>query len=250
MDVSLILLIGGAAAIVIALLFCFFGYRLARFLQPITGLLVIEGLIYIFIYPMLALDSTGTWLFFAGTALAFFVILFVFKRIAGFFTGLLGAGLFLLYIIYAFGLQSVPYLYPIFFTLAIIAGALAVAYRRAGVIVTTSLLGGCVVAFAGLYMIFVGVNGAEFAGQGNVLVPLARFLAERGLIVAGVSLGIAAITAFLQFAATGKKQVLSAGEKKEDAPQKRRRRKNAQTWMSDGESMKISEGSSGSSSLD
>lgn len=104
----MILLAIGIAALVISLLHCFFGYRLARFLLPVCGVLLIEGALYIFVYKSLMLDTMGTWLFFAGTGLSSYFVLFFFQRIAAFFTGLTGAALFLVFVVYAFSLHTLP----------------------------------------------------------------------------------------------------------------------------------------------
>ena len=64
MDLSLLILICGCAALLISLLQCFFGYKLARFLLPFSGLALFEGLLYLFVYDHLRLDVVSTWLFF------------------------------------------------------------------------------------------------------------------------------------------------------------------------------------------
>jgi len=76
MDLALIMLIGAGIAVALAFIFCFFGYRWARFLLPICGLLVLEGIIYIFVYGLFSFNEIGTWLFFGGSSIAIYIILF------------------------------------------------------------------------------------------------------------------------------------------------------------------------------
>lgn len=230
MDLSLILLICGAAAVIIALLFVFFGYKVSRFLMPLCGVLAVEAVIYLFIYDLFELNEVGTWLFFAGSAIAFYVIFFILRRISGFFAGLMGMGLFLIYVIYAFNLNEIPLLYPALFTLSIIAGLLTVVYKNMGVTLATSLFGAAIAAFAGLYLMFVGVGGEEFTNGANLAVPFTAFLLQNGLLVAGVTLALGAVGALVQVFGTAKQQLAAESE----AQQIRRRneqRRQRDTWV-------------------
>lgn len=198
MDLSMILLLCGAGSILLALLYCFFGYRLARFILPICGILFLEGVNYLFIYPLLKLDLLGIWLLFGGTAVIIYILLYFLERFAGFFVGLLGAGLLLIDVIYAFSLHTMPYLYPAYFTLCVLAGLLTFVYNRMGAVIAASLFGGCVAAFAGVYLLTMGIGGAVFEAQSNVLIPFVQFLQSHGLLVMGVALVLTAAGGIVQ----------------------------------------------------
>ena len=213
MDLSLILLISGIAAAVLALAFCFFGYRLGRFLLPLCGLVVLEGALYVFLYDLLVLDTLGTWLFFGGSSLAFYIILLFLKRIAGLFAGLLGSALLLFFVVTALDIGSLPYVYPACLTLCVVTAALAVAYKKAGVIVGTSLFGGSLCAFLVLYIVFFGVNAVDFS-YGNILVPLRQYLSANAFLVAGAALVLSVLGIVAQLLWTGHHQVL--GDEVED----------------------------------
>lgn len=209
MDLSLILLISGIAATLLALVFCFFGYRLGRFLMPLCGLIVLEGGLYVFLYDLLALDTLGTWLFFAGSSLAFYIILFFLKRVAGLFAGLLGSALLLLFVVTALNIGSLPYVAPACMALCVVTGALAVAYKKAGVIVATSLFGGSLAAYLALYIYIYGVDAADFTVYDNVFVPLTQFLAENAYLVGGAALILSVAGIVVQILLTSHRQLLS-----------------------------------------
>ena len=209
MDLSIMILIGGSVVIAIALVFCFFGYKLARFLLPLCGTLILEALVYLYVYNLFQLNALGTWLFFGGTSVAIYIILFLIKRIAGFFAGLLGSALMLFFVVYAFQLQSVPYVYPAGMTISVVVGLLTVVYQRAGVIISTSLLGACTAAFFGLYIYVEHINAADFIMYRNVLVPLEQYLSANSILVLGASVGLTVLSVIIQIFLTGKTQVLS-----------------------------------------
>lgn len=204
MDLSGIILAAGGAAIVLGLVFCFFGYKLGRLLFPLCGLLVIEGLIYIYVYTQMQFDALGTWMLFAGSGVAVYIILFFIKRIAGFFTGLLGSALFLLYIVNAFSLQNLSYLAPACITICIVSGLLTVAYQKSAVIVFTSLFGACVAAFAGIFIYIQGVVLPE----GGIFTALQSFLSANAIFIAGASAGVAVAGILIQSAITASSCVL------------------------------------------
>ncbi len=228
---SLPLLIVGGAVLLLALLTAFFGYKLARFLLPFSGLALLLGIIYIYLYSILTLDTISTWLFFGGAGIALYLVLFFVKRLAAFFTGLVGSALFVTFAIYATGLGgSFELLTPAAMTLCVMAGLLAAVYTRAGVIAATSMLGGCAAAFSGLYLYLQGADMSVFA-EGNVIAALGTFLSENTFQVAGVALGLTLVGLLVQFGATGKTQVLS-----DDNPVFRHKRKSKadqDSWTSD-----------------
>ncbi len=207
MEVSWIILICGAGTLAIGLLFLFFGYNLARFLLPLCGVLVALGLLWALLLPVMRLNSLDTWLFMGGAGVSLYILLFFFKRVAGFFVGLLGAALMLLFIVCALNLYTVPYLYPACFALCAASALLALVYKKAGVAVFTSLLGGCMAAFAGLYLYYQGVDPAAFAA--GVPAALWAFLIQYRYLVAGVALVLSVAGILAQLLVTSRRQVLS-----------------------------------------
>jgi hypothetical protein len=202
------LLIGGSIGLLLALLTGFFGYKLARFLLPLSGLAVLEGIICIYLYDLLTLDAISTWLFFGGTGIAVYLVLFFVKRLAGFFTGLLGSALLLIFIVYAMGLHSFSLLYPVVLTLSVMAGLMTAVYKRIGVVISTSVLGGCAAAYLGLYIYLEGADMSALQG-GNILIPLVGFLSSHTLLVLGVALGLTLVSLLVQLGVTAKRQVLA-----------------------------------------
>lgn len=205
---SVVLLICGAALVLLGLTFSFFGYRFARLLFPVCGLVVAEGLLYVYVYGLFNLDALGTWLFFGGSSVAVYILLFFVRRIAGFFTGLLGSAIFLWFVVNAFGLQNLTYLYPACLAICLVSGMLTVTYERAGVVVFTSLFGACVAAFAGLYLYMQGVNTGFIEASGGVFAACQRFLSINALLITGVSAAVTAAGLLVQFAVTATRTVL------------------------------------------
>ncbi len=206
MDLSGAILASGAGALVIGLVYLLFGYKLARFLLPLCGTLVTLVSLWAFMLPVLHLNAMETWLFMGGAGVSVYILLLFFKRVAGFFAGVLGAALLLLYTVYALNLTAVPFLVPVCFALCAVSGLLALVYKKAGVIVFTSILGACIAVFAGLFLYFEGVNPDAFSG--NVLTPLAGFLTDCRYLIAGGSLIASVAGILVQGLVTGKNQVL------------------------------------------
>ena len=235
MELSLGLLIGGCITLLLALITSFFGYKLARFLLPLSGLAILEGLLYIYVYDLLTLNTLSTWLFFGGTGIAVYLLLFFFKRIAAFFTGLMGSALFMVYLVYALGLHSFGLMYPIVFTLCVMAGLLAAFYKKIGVIISTSLLGGCVAAYLGLYLYLQGADASPFVGGGNLLVPLEGFLMTRVWLIGGTGFALTLAGLFVQLLITARSQVLSnrPDDAIETKTQKKKTPRDSDTWTGD-----------------
>lgn len=208
MDLSVVILISGSAAIILGLVYCFFGYKLGRLLFPLCGILIIEGLVYIYIYKQMQFDTLGAWLLFGGSGAAAYIILFFIKRIAGFFTGLLGSALFALYAVNAFNLQNVSYVVPAVLSVCIISGLLAAVYQKYAVIVFTSLFGACVAAFAGIYIYIQGVETSVFVSAG-LFAALGNFLSANAVFIAGASAGVAVSGILIQSALTSSSCVLA-----------------------------------------
>ncbi|MGI5920029.1 MAG: hypothetical protein ACOX8N_10370 [Christensenellales bacterium] len=233
MDPSMMVLIVCSAGILLSLLTAFFGYRLGRFLLPLSGLLLLEGLIYVYIYGLLTLDTLSAWLFFGGTAVAVYLVLFFIRRLAGFFTGAAAAALLLACLTYALNLHSFSLLMPIVMTLTVLSALLTAVYKRVGVIVATAVLGGCAAALFGLYIYLMGVDAAPFAA--NLIAPMERFLASRALLILGVGGGLSLAGLLVQLLVTGKRQVLgdSLGSDSGFKTRKRDRAADAETWTGD-----------------
>lgn len=217
MDLSWAILVCGAAALVLALVFLLFGYKLARFLLPFCGVLIVLIAVWAFTLDALRLNTMETWLFMGGAGVSLYILLFFFKRVAGFFAGVLGSALLLLYVIYAFGLNALPYLVPAYLTLCVVSGVLAVVYQKKGVIVFTSIFGACAAAFAGLYLFFEGVSAEAFSG--GVIAALGGFLAEYNFLIAGTALVAAVAGILVQSLITSQHQVLS-GSLRDEQPHK------------------------------
>ncbi len=230
MDLSWVILICGAATLILALVFVFFGYKLARFLMPICGVLVALAVLWAFALPALRLDVLATWLFMGGAGISVYILLFFFKRISGFFVGLTGSALLMTFIVYALGLSSVPYINPICLTLCAVSGLLAIVYRRNAVIAFTAMTGACVAMYAGLYLLIAGVNPGAF--DAGVLPQLSAFLSAQKYLVAGASLVLMVIGILVQGAVTSKSQVLPGPEQgqRESASKSTGRRLE---WLSD-----------------
>jgi hypothetical protein len=208
---SVVLLICGAILIILGLTFCFFGYRFARLLFPVCGLIAIEGLLYIYIYGLFNLDALGTWLFFGGSSVAVYILLFFVRRIAGCFTGLLGSAIFLWFTVNALSLQNLSFLYPACMALCLVSAMLAVTYERVGVVVFTSLFGACAAVFAGLYLYMQGVGTGFIDASGGVFAAFQRFLSINPLLITGVSAVVAAAGILIQFKITATRTVLPGG---------------------------------------
>jgi hypothetical protein len=232
MNPSMMVLIVCCAGILLSLLTAFFGYRLARFLMPLSGLLLIESLIYVYVYNLLTLDTVSTWLFFGGTAIAIYLILFFVRRLAGFFTGAAAAALLLAYLVYALNLHSFGLLAPIVMTLTVLSGLLTAVYKRMGVIVASSVLGGCAAAFFGLYIYTQGVDATAFTG--GLIAPAQIFLTVNALLILGVGAGLSLAGLLVQLLVTGKRQVLGDNFGGSGLHAKKKgRADDAETWTGD-----------------
>ena len=205
---SVVLLICGALLIILGLISCFFGYRFARLLFPFCGLIVIEGLLYIYVYGLFNLDALGTWLFFGGSSVAVYILLFFVRRIAGFFTGLVGSALFLWFAVNAFSLQNLQFLYPACMAICLVSGALTVTYERSVVVVFTSIFGACVAVFSGLYLYMQGLGLGFIEASGGLFAAFQRFLSLNALLITGVSAGFAIGGILVQFSSTASRTVL------------------------------------------
>ena len=209
MDQSIIMLIALCAVIVIGLLHCFFGYKLARFLLPLCGVALLEGVLYTFVYGELTLDPVGIWLFFAGSALTFYMALFFFPRLAAFFIGMAGGALALIFAVYALSLHEMPIIYPVGLTLCLLCGLLAAVYKRVGVALFTAVFGGCVAALLAVFL-FYGGDAAGYLLMGSLLAPLDLFLKSYVMLIGGGALVLAVLGLLLQLKVTANTQLLDS----------------------------------------
>ena len=238
MTIPLILLISGAIAVIMTIIFIVFGYKLARFVTPLCGVIVIEFILYLFVYDLLGITEGAMWLFTCGTAVVVYVLLFMMRRPSVFFVGILGMGLLLLSIIYAFGMHEVPYLYVGFFAISGVAGLLAAAYRRMGVIIATSLFGGCATALIGLYLIISGIFAVQPAAGATMVSQVDAFLRSNGLLVLGVSVALTVAGVLLQHFSTGKTQLLDVSEEDRAIMKRNKKRTDDDTWVGGGKRSK------------
>lgn len=207
MDFSLMILVDSCIGIIIALLFCFFGYKFARPLFPLPALFILDVLVYVFIFGMYKMNALGTWLFFGGISVMLYVFLFFIQRIAGFFTGLLGSGLMLIYVINAFGLQNVQYLYPVCLTICAAAGIFTIVYEKTGVVIFTSVFGACTASFIGMHIYLKGVS-SDILTSGNILTYLGSFLTSHALLITGISIAASVVGILIQVFATSQSKAL------------------------------------------
>lgn len=219
MNLSAVVMVCGCVAVVMGLMHCFFGYKLARFLLPVSGVALAEGLLYILVYDNLKLDSVSSWLFFAGSSIAVYLILFFLKRIAGFFLGVAAGGMLCVLLVNVLGLHSMPLVYPVCLTLSVMAGLFTLVYQRNMVVVSTAVAGACGAAYCGLFLFINGVDAAGFVVYKNMLVPFEAFLRCNALLIGGVAAVLAVLGLFAQFIWTAGHQLLSttASAKKQRA---------------------------------
>jgi hypothetical protein len=202
---SQISLIGFA---VLALIYCVFGYKYARFLLPVCGVLILEVAMYLFVSDTLVGDELFTAIFYGGIAIVMYVVLFFVLRLSGFLTGMLGAALFLVYVVFTFNLDLMPYVVPVYLTLCLLGGLLGAAYSRTGVIVVSSLLGGSLATGVILFLIFAG--GADAGVREPFVNALIGVMRSKAVIFLVVSAAVVALGVFVQMKFTGFSQVLNA----------------------------------------
>lgn len=208
MDLSLMILIDGSIIIVVGLLFCFFGFKLSRLLFPLPAMMLIESLVYVFLYGSMSLDTLGTWLFFGGLSVALYIALFFIPRIAGFFTGLSGSALLLFFIVNAAGINSADLIYAVCLTVSVLSGLLTVVYNKYAAIVFSSVFGACIAVFAGMYIFLNGVGTAGIESSENILAFLLGFLKSNALLLAGASAALSIAGILIQKLLTSHSKVL------------------------------------------
>ena len=188
------------------LVFCAFGYKYARFLLPVCGMIVVESLIYLLIGGNLKSTELTSALFYGGTAVASFIILFFLLRLPAFFAGAAGAAAMLYFVISAFGLSGLPFAFPVFICLVVIFGLVGFIYKRVGVIIATNLLGASIASSAGLFIALA--PGADYANGKSLISGISSVIAHNGYIFLGVFAVIIIVGLLLQLKITGVNQVL------------------------------------------
>ncbi len=208
MQMSLFAQINIIAVAAIGLLFCVLGYKFARFLMPVCGMIVIESILYVTVGGYVQSTNLSGALFYGGTAVASYVILFFALRLAGFFTGALGSALFLFFVIRAFGLSGTPVILPAAAAVAVVTGLASLVYERAGVIVATSLFGASVAGATGTFLI--AAAGADAAVGQSMAELFGSMLGRHAYIFLAAVCVLAAAGLAVQFKLSAKNQLLSS----------------------------------------
>ena len=193
------------AVIVIAVLYCFVGYRLARILLPICGAAISFVLLYFSFLPSTSLIEIEMLIISASAAVFVYVILFYIKRAAAFVVGLAAAALACLIVLSMFDFGSLDIVSPIVVALCLMSALFSFVYLRIAVIVTTSLLGGCLASITGVMLLTMG-GAPETLGR---LIPSAvDSIMKNTFITAFAALGFTAIAILVQFLVFSSKTVL------------------------------------------
>lgn len=198
---------GGIIAIIIAVIYCFFGYRLARIVLPLCGTAVICGLMYVFLIDFYTTGGLDKWIFVVCCAVALYVILFILKRVAGFMVGVCGAGMAMLFIAVALNLGARSSFYPVAATICLVVGLISFVYRRVGVIIATSLLGGFMATLMTLFLVFGG--SLDISGFSDLVSKMYEYLADNAAMVTGVAFFVAIVGVVIQLFATGGATILA-----------------------------------------
>lgn len=203
MEISLFAQISLIVLAAVGLIFCVFGYKYAKFLMPLCGMLVVESVIYLLISGYLKHTEFTAVLFYGSTAVASYIVLFFVIRLNGFFTGVLGASMLCYFAVKAAG-QAIPFVIPIVITIILITGLIGFVYKRVGVIISTSLFGAGLAVGLVCFLIFASRYEA-----GHTFLGVVNSVAESySLYVLGAYAILAAAGILLQLRLTGKDQVV------------------------------------------
>jgi hypothetical protein len=202
------MVIGGSIIVVIiAMIYCFFGFRLARIILPLCGVTIIAGLMYIFLIDFYTSGGLDQWIFIVCCVVALYVILFLLKRFASFIVGVCGAGLMLLFFATALELASLPFFYPAAITVSLLIGCIGFVYQRTGVIIATSLFGGGVATFVTMFIIFG--EPLDISGFGDLISEMSLYFSGNAPLVTTIAICVAIVGVVAQVFATGKSTVLA-----------------------------------------
>ena len=193
---------------VCGLTFCVLGYKFARFLLPICGMIVIESILYVTVGGYVESTNLSGALFYGGTAVASYIILFFALRLSGFFTGLLGAGLFFYFVVTAFGLFNIPAALPAAAALTLTAGLISFVYNRVGVIIASALFGAAVAGGTGAFLVLA--PGAGYAKGQSIAGGFNSIAANNTYIFLAVVLTLLIAGVLVQLKLTGKSQMLGS----------------------------------------
>lgn len=203
MEISLFAQISLIVLVVVGLIFCVFGYKYAKFLMPLCGMLVIESIIYMLVSGYLKHTEFTEVLFYGSTAVASYIVLFFVMRLNGFFTGILGASMLSYFAVKAAG-QAIPFVIPVVVTIILVTGLIGFVYKRVGVIISTSLFGAGLAVGLACFLIFASGYEAGYTFSG-VVNSVAK---SYSLYVLSAYAVLAAAGIYLQLRLTGKDQVV------------------------------------------
>jgi len=190
---------------VIGLLFCLFGYKYARFLTPLCGMIVVETALYLLMGEYLKHTEFTGALFYGVTAVASYVVLFFIMRLNGFFTGLLGSAALCFLVITATGIAGVRFVVPAAVTLSVLAALFGAVYKRAGVIAATTLFGAG--ASGGIILFLILARNAGYAAGLNAFSAVSSIIARNSMFFLAAYACLVMIGLLLQFIVTGRNQV-------------------------------------------
>lgn len=205
------ILLSEIVVLIVALIYTFFGYRLARILLPICGSALGLGLLIAIVPEYVAFVRTDQIIVAVSCIVSLYVLLFMFKRAAALVLGFVAAAFVCIAAAEVFNLTAYAITYPVMLTVCIVSSFMCFVYRRIGVIVTTSLIGGAFVSLIGMMLINGGIDASgiyEFAKQ------VVDFFGGNAVIITACALVFAAAGTFFQIYISGKKTVLpSCGER-------------------------------------
>ncbi len=190
----------------VGLFFCTFGYKFARFLMPLCGMIVIESALYMSVGEFISDTDLSGVLFYGGTAVASYIVLFFVLRLSGFFTGMLGAGLLSYFVINALGLSGFSLVFPVFATISVVAGIVGFVYNRVGVIIASALFGAGIASGFGTLLILA--PGADYASGQGITAGFSSVVGNNAYVFLAVFVVLLLIGLLLQFTFTGQSQIL------------------------------------------
>lgn len=205
-------LLSEIVVLIVALIYTFLGYRLARILLPICGSALGLTLLIVLAPEYVAFVRTDQIIVAVSCIISLYVLLFMFKRVAALVSGLVAAAFVCIAIAEVFDVTAYAIAYPVMLTVCVIAGLMCSVYRRIGVIVATSLIGAALAALFGMLLIDGGLNATGVYGFAK---QAADFYSANAVIITVSALVFAIAGIFFQLFITGKKTVLpSWGERK------------------------------------
>lgn len=206
------ILLSEIVVLIVALIYTFFGYRLARILLPICGSALGLGLLIAIVPEYVAFVRTDQIIVAVSCIVSLYVLLFMFKRAAALVLGFVAAAFVCIATAEVFNVTAYAVSYPVMLTVCVISSFMCFVYRRIGVIVTTSLIGGAFVSLLGMVLINGGI---DTSGIYEVAKQVADFFNENAVIITACALVFAAAGIFFQIYVSGKTTVLpSWGERK------------------------------------